>query len=372
MIIKNKRIKVYHLSTVHPSYDTRIFYKECKNLVKAGYYVTLIAQHDRNEMIDGIKIIALPKAKNRIHRIFCLTIKAFCLALKKKAAIYHFHDPELIPIGVLLKLLGNKVIYDVHEDVSEDILTKDWIPIVARRLIARIFWIFEKYIVKCFSLVITATPFLGEKFFNAGCHTVTVNNYPIKDELYIQDSEWSKKDNVVVYVGAICDFRGIYEMIEAIGQTEARLLLCGYFSPDEQRTKAMSLSGWAKVEELGQVERYTLAKTLQKAKAGLVLFHPVSNHLDALPNKMFEYMSAEIPVIASNFTAWKEIIEGNKCGICVDPLSPIDIAEAICWIMTNPDEAKSMGENGRQAVVEKYNWENEWQKLRESYKVILH
>ena len=91
------------------------------------------------------------------------------------------------------------------------------------------------------------------------------------------------------------------------------------------------------------------------------------NHVNALPNKMFEYMSAGLPVIASNFPLWKEIVEGNKCGLTVNPLSPKEIAEAIRYLLAHPEEARKMGENGRKAVLEKYNWDNESRKLMVFY-----
>jgi len=106
---------------------------------------------------------------------------------------------------------------------------------------------------------------------------------------------------------------------------------------------------------------------LKNSKIGIVTFHPEPNHLFSSPVKMFEYMSAGIPVIVSNFPLWKEIVEGNNCGICVDPLNPEEIANAIKYIFENPAEAKKMGENGKTAVLEKYNWEKESEKLIEVY-----
>jgi glycosyltransferase involved in cell wall biosynthesis len=86
---------------------------------------------------------------------------------------------------------------------------------------------------------------------------------------------------------------------------------------------------------------------------------------------MFEYMSAGLPVIASNFPLWKEIVEGNKCGICVDPMDPKAIASAIQWMIDHPEEAEEMGKNGRRAVETKYNWANESKKLVGLYQRLI-
>jgi len=131
------------------------------------------------------------------------------------------------------------------------------------------------------------------------------------------------------------------------------------------------MPGWQNVETLGYLDRNAVKSTLSRSMRGLVLFHPEPNHVNAQPNKMFEYMSAGIPVIASNFPLWKEIVEGTECGICVDPLNPKEIADAIRWIIEHPVEASRMGENGRKAVEERYNWGIEEKKLLELYNKIL-
>jgi glycosyltransferase involved in cell wall biosynthesis len=100
---------------------------------------------------------------------------------------------------------------------------------------------------------------------------------------------------------------------------------------------------------------------------GLVLLHPEPRFIVSLPIKMFEYMSAGVPVIASNFPIWQEIVENNNCGICVDPLNVNEIADAMKWILENPEEAAQMGRNGRHAVETIYNWEAESKKLVEVY-----
>ena len=82
---------------------------------------------------------------------------------------------------------------------------------------------------------------------------------------------------------------------------------------------------------------------------------------------MFEYMAAGIPVVASNFPLWKEIIEENKCGICVEPANVEQISDAVNYLLNNPEEAQRMGANGRKAVEEKYNWNNEAKTLLQLY-----
>ena len=364
-------MKIVQLSSVHPPFDTRIFHKECKTLAQVNYKVVFVVQHDKNEEVDGIQIKALSKPLNRLQRMIHTTWQAYQLAIKENAHSYHFHDPELIPMGLIFKLQGKRVIYDVHEDVPRQILNKDYIPIPIRYLVSWLVGRLENLAARHFDAIVAATPFIKHRFDKLGCYSINVNNYPIQNELYLPQLDWSKKESAVCYVGGITDIRGIFEMIEAIGQTDAKLLLAGKFSSASQRSQAMEMPGWTSVKELGQLNRREVAQILRKSVAGLVLFHPQPNHINAQPNKMFEYMSAGIPIIASNFPLWQEIIEENQCGICVDPLNPQAIAEAIQWFLEHPDEAKRMGENGRKAVEEKYNWEAEAEKLRSLYSKLL-
>ena len=132
------------------------------------------------------------------------------------------------------------------------------------------------------------------------------------------------------------------------------------------------LPSWEKIDALGYLDRKAVRDVLARSMAGLVTLHPIVNYIDALPVKMFEYMVAGIPVIASNFPLWREIIEGNKCGLCVDPLNPSEIAKAIDYILTHPEEAQRMGENGLKAVKEQYNWSVEEKKLLALYEQLLH
>ncbi|MGI6555346.1 MAG: glycosyltransferase family 4 protein [Bacillota bacterium] len=364
-------VRLCHLTSVHPQTDTRIFYKECKTIAAAGYDVSLIVQHKKDEVMEGIQIFGLAKSDNRKERMTKTAREVYERALYDNADIYHFHDPELIPVALKLKRKGKKVIYDVHEDVPRQILSKHWIAAPLRKPLSWTIERIENYAAKKFDYIITATPFIKERFLRLNKNAIDINNYPILSELHVPNVNWDEKEKLVCYVGGIGQVRGIYEIVEAIGMTKYSLLLAGTFSSKAEYDSASNKSGWAKVIELGYLNRDEVRGVLSKSMAGLVVLHPIPNYIDALPVKMFEYMSAGIPVIASNFPLWKEIIEGNNCGICVDPLNAREIADAINRIMDNPYQAQKMGENGRKAVEEKYNWEKEGKKLIKIYEELL-
>ena len=361
------------MTSAHAYNDTRIFLKECRALYEAGFDVSLIVQHDKDEVIDGVQILGLSKPKNRRERMLQTTRQVYKRALECDADIYHFHDPELIPVGLRLKRRGKKIIYDVHEDLPRDIFSKEWLAAPMRKLVSWTAEGIENYAAKRFDYIVTATPYIRDRFLKIKRKSIDINNFPILSELlHIPNTEWSSKEKPICYVGGIGKIRGIHEMVQAIGLTQYSMLLAGNFVSSAEKDIAVNLKGWSQVVELGHINRTEVKEVLSRSMAGLVVLHPIPNYVDALPVKMFEYMSAGIPVIASNFPLWKEIIEGNTCGICVDPLNVNEIANAINWIIDNPEQAKQMGENGRRAVIEKYNWEHEAQKLLKLYEELLH
>jgi glycosyltransferase involved in cell wall biosynthesis len=369
--IKGNYQRVCHISTVHPWNDIRIFWKECQTLRKVGYEVYLVVSRNQDEEIHGIKIISLPYVKTRFARSIKNGILAYRKALGTGSDLFHIHDPELIPIGLFLSHQKKMVIYDVHEDVTKTILNKEWIWSFMRKPISAIIEKFEKWSVKRMSSVIAATPGIRKRFWFLQGKAVDIKNYPLLNEFQDINQPWNSKERVVCYVGSIDRYRGIVEMTQAIGLTEGKLFLVGSFSPASQRRLVNHLSGWERVAEMGQLDRSGVTKVLGRSMAGLVLLHPRANYLDSLPIKMFEYMSAGIPVIASNFPLWEKIIYKEKCGLCCDPLKPEQIAQAIHWIFDHPDEAQKMGERGRQAVMQKYNWELESERLLAVYNELL-
>ena len=187
----------------------------------------------------------------------------------------------------------------------------------------------------------------------------------------VRGRSYEGRPEVIAYVGGITAIRGIREMVEAIEllprTSSVKLVLVGDFKPKELEKDVNLLPGWNRVDFKGIQSRKEVARLLAMSRIGLVLFHPVPNHINAQPNKLFEYMSAGIPVIASDFPLWREIVGGAQCGLLVDPMNPEQIAEAIQWMLGHPDEAEAMGKRGLTAVQSHFNWESESKKLLDIY-----
>jgi glycosyltransferase involved in cell wall biosynthesis len=294
-------------------------------------------------------------------------------ALQEHADVYHFHDPELIPVGLFLRACGKKVIYDIHEDLPRDILDKEYLPLWSRRAVSSTVALFERKTARYFSALIPVTPHIAERFAKANLRVVRVSNFPRLEEMRAREDipPLQERSFSIAYVGQIAANRGIAQMVEAVGllpdSLNVRLKLAGKFSPPQLLAKISMVPGWQRVDFLGLLERRQTANLLAQVRAGLVVMHPDSQFPQAYPIKMFEYMAAGLPVIASDFPLWREIISGSACGVLVDPVNPRDLAAAIRYIITCPAEAESMGKRGRAAVEKLYNWRTEEQKLLRLY-----
>lgn len=361
-------MKICHLTSAHPDGDVRIFHKECVSLAKAGYAVSLIIPNTTSRIEKGVNIISFKSNYTSRRERMTKTVKEVLThALKVNADVYHIHDPELLKIVKNLKRKGKKVVYDVHEDLPRQILSKHWIPKPVRKVISVITEVYENKIAKKCDGIISATPFIRDRFLSINSNTIDINNFPITEELLI-DYDYSKKtENNICYVGGITKTRGIKELVTSISNIDCKLLLAGNFLEENLRDETTQLNGWKKVAEQGYLNRNEVKELYKKSKIGIVTLHPIINYIDSLPVKMFEYMAAGIPVIASDFSLWENIVETNNCGICVNPLKPAEIANAISYLLNNPEEAQIMGINGQKLIKEKYNWKIEEKKLLSFY-----
>lgn len=372
-------MRVMHLSSGHRAGEARIFCKECRTLARAGYDVTCIVPGDPHftpagvdVVQDGIRTITVKGPSGRLARFTATPWAVVGMGLRQNGVLYHFHDPELIPMGFLLRLFGKRVIYDVHEDVPRDILVKEWIPRVLRRPIAAAMAFVEWIAGHTLSGIVAATPTIAERFPKK--QVVLVQNFALTSELAIHDRDPHTDRRAITYVGTIAAERCAAEMVEAIAAVrrfpDVRLILAGRMHPDSLTQRLAALPGWARVDHRGLLDRNGVRGVLAESRVGLVFCYPEQRYIDSQPTKLFEYMSAGLPVICADFPKWREIVEGNGCGLCVPPRDAAAIATAIEWMFEHPAEAEAMGKRGRELVVKRFNWENEEQELLRLYRKV--
>ncbi len=370
------------LTSVHAAHDVRIYCREARALSREGYRIVLIAQRGDIPKAEDIEIILTRSPRNRLDRILRSIWRIYRTARSVDADIYHFHDPELIPVGLLLTMGRKKVIYDVHEDVPRQIASKDWIPKQLRGMVARAVREIEAFGVKRFSAVITASEEISKRFRELNRQTITVHNYPILKELSElrggPDSSSVKCQSVafkrIVSLGGIDSDRCAMEIVEAVGMLPSRLgvrlTVAGECSSERLLGQIRLSPGWHRTKYLGRLPRGEALGVLNESDVALIMYSPMPNHFEVRSNRLFEAMGSGVPVITSDFPKWKEVVVKNNCGLVVNPRSAKEIAEAVKTLIEAPDLRRRMCENGRKAVQLKYNWEMESKKLVNLYRTI--
>ncbi|MDX1357471.1 MAG: glycosyltransferase [Clostridia bacterium] len=364
------KTRVCHMSTVHKRNDIRIFHKECRALAAGGYDVTYLTQGNHDETDFGVRCLGsggLP-IKNKIKRMTVGCSRLFKAAVEVNADIYHIHDSELLRYAKKLKKLGKKVIYDSHEHLPMHILEKEWIYPGFRRLISWAAGIFELIAVRYADLVIVVADKTFERFVEKGFSPVKIENFPIFSEFedIKIDYSYKKEKRKICYSGAVWLERGLDTMCEAAARVNDCIFeIAGRI--DHENPEGFIKSFGRNIVYSGYLPRDGVVRLYEESIAGVCLFKPYPNNMIDPPTKIFEYMAAGIPVIASDFDSMKGIVERYDCGICVDPLDTDKISAAMVYLLENPDEAQRMGMNGRDAVQRELNWEKHSMLLLESY-----
>lgn len=366
-------MRILHIGYNHRYNDIRIFQKECCSLTKIVNYEVTYLTSNKNcaEVYKGkekdVNIIVLEVDDGRREqRLVNYLKKVKGIIDELKPDIIHIHEFQLLPLMSYLKKEA-RVIYDSHEDIPRQ-LFGDTRNSIKGKILEFFVEKYENYQVKKADFVITATPHIEERFNRIVKNVLTVANYPIMESWNTVNSK--KNEKIICYAGGISEQNGIKNVVDAIEKVDGTLMLAGNV-PATLKSDLLEREGWKKVKELGYITSQEVKELYKKSSCGMVTYLPVPNSIEALPNKLFEYMAAGVPVIASDFPLWKEIVEGAQCGICVNPESVEEITEAINFILNNSNEMLQMAENGKKAVREIYNWESQEIKLYEVYKCLI-
>ncbi len=371
---KNK--KICHLTSVHPVFDIRIFYKECSSLTKAGYQVKLIAPNCKAETKNGVEIVPIKLPISRFKRFLFVTFKMTDQALSQKCDIYHFHDPELMFCGVLLKIFGKKVIFDIHENVRLSFVTKEWIPKPARNILSWFYFILERFALLFFDKLILAEESY-QKYYPKRKSNVILN-YPLSIENSIAHKEFSPPFRFV-YSGVIHELRGIWEMLDLIkflkDQGEnVRLDLIGEIRPsslkDEIKSYILDNELESIVQILGKVDFSEVGGFLKNGYIGLSLLKPIPNYRESLPTKIFEYMLYGLPVITNDFPLYKRYVADEETGLCLDITDNEMRNRSVLEMLWKPESLAKMSANGIRLTSDKCNWQTQENKLINIYQTL--
>lgn len=366
------RIRVCHLSNLHVAFDTRIYFRFCRSLAR-DYDVTLIAVHPREEVVNGIRIIPIRRLKNRYFEMVTASLRMFPKALRVRAKVYQIHDPELIPCGLWLRILGKKVVFDVHENFAADIADKPWIR--HKRLLSTLYAWWEKRAARRFHVFLAENSYAGH-YKALGANFTVVLNYPDLPFFRPYRNLEPRPELNLFYIGILLETRGLFEIAEALYllRRQGRIFhfhcVGELYSRLENRLKKLPYYGEisSQMHFYGRMrldEGYALSKEMG---IGLCIIHPMKNSIESYPTKMFEYMSIGLPVIASDFPLYRAVIDTHQCGICVDPMNPEALARAILQLADNPELRAQCAVSGVKAVESTYSWDSQEAQVLEVYR----
>lgn len=368
----DRKIKICHLTSVHRVTDSRIYWKECLSLCPI-YSVYLVVPGIPTSYNEKVHFVNLPATKNRLVRFFITDLILLIKAILINAEVYHFHDPELIPSGIILKMLGKKVIYDVHENVSADLPSKKWLYF--KKLTLTIYSWFEDFAAKNFYLILAEKSY-EQLYVNRTTKIIVIQNYVKLDWLAPHSFRYNNKSNTLVLLGTLSARRGLPFILDAIWllkqkKIEVRLKCIGEVNKEVLQILEDS-SSYKQIKEQIEFTGYIGfgALVIWDCLAGLALPENLPNHYGSYPTKMFEYMAVGLPVISSDFELYKEVIEKYDCGIAVNPEDSQAIADAIEYLVLHPEKASSYSANAKEAVLH-FDWKTEEKKLLDFYKMII-
>lgn len=362
--------KVCHITSAHPRHDRRILLKECVSLAKAGYDVHLIVNdHNADEVFEGVKIRSTQfQANSRIKRFVLSHRKLFKIAREVDADIYHFHDPDLLPMMSKMRRRGKKVVFDSHENIPKQILSKGWLPSPIRKITA---WIYEKYEILTVArshALISVTPAIVERFRKFQENSYLVTNYPIMSATVEIAREQRRAIGFAGGIGDLYNHLTILDALESVDDVVYHL--AGRADSLDYIAQIKKHRSSAKVKYWGQLSPFDVYKLVyDNVAVGMCLHSAIqAEGMGSLGVvKLFEMMERGLPIVCSNYPIWEEINDKYDFGICVDPKDAVAVGDAITFLLDNPERARQMGENGRRAVEVEFNWSKQEKVLLGAY-----
>jgi glycosyltransferase involved in cell wall biosynthesis len=302
-------------------------------------------------------------------------------ALAEEADVYHFHDPELITVGIALKALrrSRAVVYDVHEDYPSMMMEKYWLPGPIRPLISKGAAVTNRLAALCLDGIVTADPWVANDFASAAREkTIVYYNFPVPS-LFSANGKSTPVKADLVYVGGISERSGIFVLLDALkllGQQGCRptVRLAGYTDGKKGAAlieKAISDHGLnEQVDFVGRIPHSDVPTLIRSGRIGLVMLQPIPKFMKNIPSKMFEYWACGLPVIASDLPPIRRFLSDGEQGLLFSPDSAASLAQAIRFMLEQPEERQRMGRLGQMQISQQWNNETQVDQLIRFYEKI--
>jgi glycosyltransferase involved in cell wall biosynthesis len=368
-------ITLCHFSTAHAQLKSRSFHRECMPLARAGMNIRYVTPANITGQRDGVDFVPLQRTQRGLRSLLS-SLAIVRVLLRQNADVYHFQDPELLPLALALKVTFKKrVVYDAYEDFPSMALNNRSLPRFLRPLAAKAIAVLERLAANCFDGVMTADPLTLRRFALRGkSRKLVFFNFPNLDLFPPPRAEAKKFD--VVYRGGFSARAGTLVLLEAmrlladLGKP-ASLLLIGYFDDAiferELRERIRDLGLSANVELRGRMEHEDMARALSEARIGVSALQDIPKFRLNIPVKIFEYWACGLPVVATDLPPMRPFFRGVNGGFLCVPGDAAELAQSIRWLLDHPQAAVHMGQLGRSAIVQRFNNQNEVHKLREFF-----
>lgn len=358
--------KVCHVISGYYRNDPRVFQRQCKSLKEAGFSVSILTNDDQpDEILDGIPIYSTNNYWGSRMKILLFAKKQFLQrAIEIDADIYQMHSPELLSLGIELQKRGKVVVYDAHEDLPKHILEKDWLPQLARKPLSVIVEAYMNKMLKKYDGIVSPHSHVVDALKLINNNTVLITNFAkVLPREEVSQSDYMKRDQVICYSGTVYLHSNQVAILDAIkDMPEVTYNIAGYMTPEYQALLSQHVA-YPKINYIGRIPWADLQGFYNQARIGVVIIDYKMNlgqkRGTYAVNKMFEYMEAALPVVCTDYDLWKDIVDEFNCGICVQPGNVEEIKKAITYLLSNPDQAYQMGQNGRRAILEKFNWKTQ-------------
>jgi glycosyltransferase involved in cell wall biosynthesis len=281
---------------------------------------------------------------------------------------------------LLLIRQGKRVIYDIHEYYAQSMLTKSWIPSPARRVFSGMINLIERFAASKMTGIITVNQQMEAEFRKRNPNTIAIANYPPQWFIDKCGQRRAPIPNRIIYCGLVNEERGYQIIFDAMRLVrlqipQAHCLVIGPIEESQTFAKHPRLSEvvddrlgviWG-----GNIQPEEVPVRLQTAQVCWLPLQSTRRFEDSEPIKLFEYMAAGCPIVASRLGSVTKIVEKTGCGILVSPSDAQSHANAIYYLLTHPKEAAEMGLRGQQAVEKEYNWASQEHKLLTFYDKIV-
>jgi len=360
--LSNPQTEILHLSAVHGGTDSRVVYREGCSLARR-YRLTMALTRPEPSVHPGIWFMGVPFFPQLWRRIVSVHPRLLWYALRSPARLVHLHDPELIPLGLLLTALGRTVIWDVHENTRRQFSAK---KVHASFPLRWLFNFFDRLARRHLHLIFAETSYLAEYRPLRKPHAVVLNYAPLP----LLEPFRRTPDTVLrpefFYIGQLSFARGLNVLIAACARLhdefpDFRVHLFGALGFDVFEPTALTRVpgfGLAKHHLLfhGPTDARRAFPVAARCLAGLALPKPVGDFPESYPTKLFEYMALGLPVIASDFPLYRAVVAPPGAGLCIDPTSPEALAGALRFLLQHPEASRQLGNRGRTAAEMRYSW----------------